>query len=212
VAEQGSDAATREFGRQVENLLAKGYPELAGLSEEAFVAQLAPLELRLPELRGVENGARVPFLLTVKSDVVPAERAMPLVELGGKRGIVGMDPTDPGEFAAIDGLDVPAGPAYLVVDVDPGRETLNVTPDEALGRIVGASRSPLTIDEGVALVTHFPDALTRWNAFSILGSRRGDRRVPALWVSGGKPRLGWCWAGNPHTWLGSASCATRFGA
>jgi hypothetical protein len=39
----------------------------------------------------------------------------------------------------------------------------------------------------------------------------GDRRVPALWISGGAPKLGWCWAGNPHTWLGSASCATRLG-
>jgi hypothetical protein len=47
------------------------------------------------------------------------------------------------------------------------------------------------------------------NAFSLLGSRRGDRRVPALWLSGGRPRLGWCWAGAPHFWLGSASCAER---
>ncbi|MGQ0669203.1 MAG: DUF5701 family protein [Actinomycetota bacterium] len=26
------------------------------------------------------------------------------------------------------------------------------------------------------------------------------------------PRLGWCWAGNPHTWLGSASCGAGVGA
>ena len=210
MAEDGSHAAARELDRQVENLLAKGYPELAGLSEDEFVERLAPLERRLPAV-GAENGSRIPFLLAVKSDLVPAERALPLVELGGKRGFVRMGPTEPSEFAAIDGLDVPSSPAYLVVDVDPGRCTLNVTPDAALEQIVGASRSPLTIDEGVALVTHYPDALTRWNAFSILGSRRGDRRVPALWVSGGRPRLGWCWAGNPHTWLGSASCASRVG-
>ena len=211
MAEQGSAACARELDRQVENLLARGYPELAGLSEDEFVEQLAPLERCLPERGDSENGSRIPFLLAVKSDVVPAERAMPLVEVDGKRGVVRMDPTEPSESAAIDGLDVPSGPAYLVVDVDPGQCTLNVTPDAALEQIVGASRSPLTIDEGVALVTHFPDALTRWNAFSILGSRRGDRRVPALWISSGRPRLGWCWAGNPHTWLGSASCAARIG-
>jgi Family of unknown function (DUF5701) len=210
VAEDASDPAARELDRQVENLLAKGYPGLAGLSEDEFVEQLAPLRRCLPEV-GAENGSQIPFLLAVKSDVVPAERAVPLVELGGKRGVVGMDPTEPSEFAAIDGLDVPSAPVYLVVDVDPGGATLNVTPDRALEQIVGAGRSPLTIDEGVALVTHYPDALTRWNAFSILGSRRGDRRVPALWVSAGRPRLGWCWAGNPHTWLGSASCASRVG-
>ena len=66
-------------------------------------------------------------------------------------------------------------------------------------------------EEGVALVTHHPEILRNSNCFSLLGSRRGDRRVTALWISKGKPRLGWCWAGNPHTWLGSASCGSRVG-
>jgi hypothetical protein len=210
VPENGSVDAAREFDRQLENLLAKGYPRLAGLSEEDFVRGLEPLRRRVP--KAAENGSPIPFLVAVKSAVVPAERALPLVDLGGRPGVVRMHPTEPGEYAAIAGLEVPAGPAYLVVDVDPGSGTLNLTPDDALERIDGAGRSPLTINEGVALVTHHPDALTRWNAFSILGSRRGDRRVPALWISGGAPRLGWCWAGNPHTWLGSASCAARIGA
>jgi hypothetical protein len=35
--------------------------------------------------------------------------------------------------------------------------------------------------------------------------------VTAIWISKGAPKLGWCWAGNPHTWLGSASCAKRIG-
>ncbi|WFF07707.1 DUF5701 family protein [Micromonospora sp. WMMD1076] len=29
--------------------------------------------------------------------------------------------------------------------------------------------------------------------------------MPALWISQGAPKLGWCWFGNPHTWLGSAT-------
>jgi hypothetical protein len=110
-------------------------------------------------------------------------------------------------FATIDGVDVPRGPAYLVTDVDPGRATLNVTPDDALERIVAQGRSPLTIEEGVAVLAQDPEILRTQNSFSLLGSRCGDRRVPALWVSGGRPRLCWCWAGNPHTWLGSACAA-----
>ncbi len=78
--------------------------------------------------------------------------------------------------------------------------------------ILRDNRSPLTLDEGIALITHYPDVLKTRNCFSTLGSRCGDRRVPALWLSGGRTRLGWCWGGNPHTWLGSASCATRLGA
>jgi hypothetical protein len=53
------------------------------------------------------------------------------------------------------------------------------------------------------------------------GSRPGrlDTRVPALWISNGTgrdgrankdaPKLGWCWSGNHHTWLGIASVGGR---
>jgi len=44
---------------------------------------------------------------------------------------------------------------------------------------------------------------------------RLDARTPAIWISGGTgrdgrenrdaPKVGWCWAGNRHTWLGFAS-------
>jgi hypothetical protein len=119
-----------------------------------------------------------------------------------------MDSDDLARFTPIDGVEIPAGP-YVLEDVDTGAAFLNVTPDEALPRILAAGRSPLTIEEGIALLVHDPELLRTHNAFSLLGSRCGDRRVPALWTSKGRPRLGWCWAGNPHTWLGSASCAAR---
>ena len=71
--------------------------------------------------------------------------------------------------------------------------------------ITAQGRLPLTIDEGLALVTLHPAALASNRCFSLVGSRCGDKRVPALWISQGAPKLGWCWYGNPHTWLGSAS-------
>jgi hypothetical protein len=144
--------------------------------------------------------------------VIPAEASMPLVEQEGRRGFVDMNPIEPGQFSPIEGVEMPEGPAYLAVGIDTGGETLNVTPDDALPLITAAGRSPLTIEEGIAVLTHHPGVLRARNAFSLLGSRSGDKRVPALWTSRGSPRLGWCWAGNPHTWLGSASCALRLGA
>ncbi len=46
-----------------------------------------------------------------------------------------------------------------------------------------------------------------------------DSRTPALWISNGTgrdgterkaaPKVGWCWAGNRHTWLGFASADAR---
>jgi hypothetical protein len=196
----------------VERLVGLGYPELAGLPEDRFRAALAPLAERLPELDGAESRARIPFVVAFAPGVVPHERVLPLVVLDGRPGFTDVEADDLARFAPIEGLELPAGPAYLVADLDTGGSTLDVTPDDALEAIVGAGRSPLTIEEGIALATHHPTALRTMNCFSMLGSRCGDRRVTALWISKGRPRLGWCWAGNPHTWLGSASCGARLGA
>src|SRR5215211_1153679 len=114
-----------------------------------------------------------------------------------------------GGFEPLDEVTLPDGAAYLMVDLETGADTRNVTPDAALETINRRGRSPLTVDEGVALLTHHPEAVARNAGFSLLGSRCGDRRVTAMWISKGHPKLGWCWAGNPHTWLGSASCAGR---
>jgi hypothetical protein len=54
--------------------------------------------------------------------------------------------------------------------------------------------------------------LRKNKCFSLLASRCGDKRVPAIWISGKAPKLGWCWAGNPHSWLGSASAGARLAA
>lgn len=199
---------TAQFDRQVERLLALGYPRLAGLREADFMATVAPLRDVVP--REPPAAGRTPFLLVLRGDLVVTERAMEVVSVHGSAGVVDMHPTAPEEYEPLRGLDLPDGPAYLITGVDTGRDLRGVTPDDAWDVIVGRGRSPLTIDEGIALVTH-THALGTKDAFSLLGSRRGDRRVPALWMSRGRPRLGWCWAGNPHGWLGSASCAGRIG-
>ena len=206
------DGRRQELERQLETLVARGYPAAAGLSERVFRARLAPLAERLEELSARKTGERVPFVIVVGSALVPRAAAVPLMELGGKRGFTDMPAEDLDRFAPTELVALPGGPAYLVADVDTGEDTLNVTPEDALQTIVKRRRSPLTIEEGVALVTHYPELLKTKNCFSILGSRCGDRRVPALWISKGSPRLGWCWAANPHTWLGSASCGRRVGA
>jgi len=145
----------------------------------------------------------------VSAGVRPVE-AIGLVELDGRRGFTDMEADDLARFEPIDGITIAPGSTYRITDVDPGAEYLDVTPDDALPRIAAAGRSPLTIEEGIALVAEHPWLLRERRCFSLLGSRCGDRRVPALWVSkDGRPRLGWCWAGNPHGWLGSASCGAR---
>ncbi|WP_374020396.1 DUF5701 family protein [Paenibacillus thiaminolyticus] len=204
-----------EFDRQVGNLIQAGYPAFVGLDEEAFKEQLAPLRehvqpLPMPEEIEARQGD-VPYTIVVRSDGFSGDKAMEQVERQGKRGFSIMDAEELRRFQPIEGVELPTGIAYVAADIDRGMETLNVTPNEALKTLVQQGRSPLTIEEGIALLTHYPDILQKNNGFSLLAFRCGDRRVIALWISGGRPKLGWCWAGNPHTWLGSASCGRRIG-
>jgi Family of unknown function (DUF5701) len=202
-----------EFDRQVANLVHKGYPRAARLTSGQFIQQLEPLRSALAELGGAgpAESSGSPFLLVVKSGLVGRDDAIRRVERRGELGFSVLEPADLERFRPIAELELPEGVAYLVFDVDTGEETRNVTPDDAVARIESARRSPLTIDEGIALITHHPEAVAKNGGFSLAGSRCGDRRVCALWISKGRPKLGWCWAGNPHTWLGTASCASRAG-
>ncbi|HZQ05458.1 MAG TPA: DUF5701 family protein [Anaerolineae bacterium] len=209
-----ASARLKEFDRQVENLLQKGYPQAAGISTTEFFERIKPLRARLGNVAAgeldIEKG-RLPFVIVVKSNFVPVETAMQLVEWAGKKGFTNLYPVKPEDFQPIADVKIPDGIAYLLVDIDRGKKNLDIAPADALKRIQRANRSPLTIDEGIAVITHYPEFLKKNNCFSLLGSRRGDLRVPALWLSENKPKLGWCWNGNSHPWLGSASCAKRVG-
>lgn len=203
-----------EFERQITTLIQKEYLSITGHSEEEFREQLEPLRKRLEELEHLGIPAQkgeVPFVLVIKRDWIDPERAMQLVERKKKTGFSMMDSEEISRFTPIEGIELPKRMAYLLLDIDTGQETLNITPNKAMEMIQKENRSPLTIEEGIALVTHFPEAVKKNNGFSLPGSRCGDKRVTALWISEGRPKLGWCWAGNPHTWLGSASCQYRLG-
>jgi hypothetical protein len=209
-------SAVGEFERQLENLIAKRCPDHAGLEPEAFRRRLEALRqvaADLPESDPDFERGRFPFAIVVGRDLFGPEASIGLVERRGRAAATTMlDADDFEQFLPIEPIGLPEGSAYLVVDVSTGSDTLNVTPDDALETIERQGRSPLTLDEGIALVTQFPEAVASNGGFSLPGSRRGDRRVTALWISRGRPKLGWCWAGNPHTWLGSASCGERIGA
>lgn len=214
------DSPAAEFERQTETLLAKGYAWTAGLTDEQFRALVAPLAAHVaalpapPALPAADGEAPppIPFVLVVDRTLVAPMRAAEQIERRGRRAIVTMlSAEDLDAFAPIETVAPPAGGAYLLLDVDLGWATRNDPPDRALPKLREQGRSPLTLEEGIALVTHQPEAVATNAGFSLLGSRRGDRRVTAMWISRGSPKLGWCFAGAPHTWLGSASCGGRVG-
>jgi hypothetical protein len=202
----GPTEAELEFDRQVDALVTSGLPEVMELAEACFRACVEPLRDLLPPVPGTED--RIPFVV-----VFPGLPVVPVLEsvhtLGGA-AFTTMTEDDLAAFRPLPELHVPAGP-YLMLDVDPGADTLNSPPAKALPRIAAAGRSPLTVAEGLALLVSDPGVLRGRNCFSLAGSRAGDKRVPALWISARRPRLGWSYQGAPHTWLGTASCAGRRG-
>ncbi|GAA3179312.1 DUF5701 family protein [Blastococcus jejuensis] len=193
-----------EFDRQVDALVATGLPERLDLADGCFRAWLEPLRDQLPAVGTPGEG--IPFVVVLPD--LPVVDVLATVHMVGGAGFTTMEPDDLARFRPLPELDVPSAP-YLLLDVDPGPDTLNQPPVEALPQITAAGRSPLTIAEGVSVLVSDPGVLRSRNCFSLLGSRAGDKRVPALWVSARRPRLGWCYQGAPHTWLGSASCGGR---
>jgi len=188
-----------ELERQI-----RTYLPYAGAALQAYVDPLHDLLGDLP----VAGDGRYPFVLVATSALLPTLDEVGRISVRGKAGWTDMHDELAG-YRPIEGVDVPGAAVYLLADVSTGPETLGVRPNDALPMIRAADRTPLTIDEGVALVTQFPDVFARRNAFQAVGSRTDNKRIPSFWVSQGAPRLGWCWAGNPHTWLGSASAALR---
>jgi hypothetical protein len=199
------------FPAQLDRLVELGYPGLAGLDEPAFRDLLAPLEPLAPS--APDAAGRVPFVVVVTRKLVDPCATVPLLRLagGGRPGVVDRNHAD-GDLATyhpLPELGVPDTGAYLLLDVERGEEFCGVRPEDALPVITGRGRTPLTIDEGIALVTQVPQLLERNRCFMLSGSRRHDRRVPAMWISERAPKLGWCWDGNPHSWLGVASARAR---
>lgn len=195
-----------EFDRQVDALVMTGLPEAMELAESCFRACAEPLRDLLPGVP--DTGDRIPFVVVFPS--LPVVPVLETVHTVGGSGFTTMTDDDVARFRPLPELGVPAVP-YLLLDVDLGADTFDQPPGAVLPRLTAAGRSPLTIAEGLALLVSDPGALRSRNCFSLAGSRAGDERIPAFWISARRPRLGWCYQGAPHSWLGTASCAGRQG-
>ncbi|MEU3460812.1 DUF5701 family protein [Streptomyces sp. NPDC006733] len=202
---------------QAERLIELGVHEIAGLTAAEVRAYAAAA------VTPTGDGA----LLAVHPERAPASALAPLLRRDDKPGFVVTDMTDVDRFTPIDTVVLPDAPLYLLSGVDRGDQMANWTPDEALPALTEQARTPLVLTEGIHWVLQRPDALERDHCFMTIGSRlrkpKGtlDARTPAIWISNGTgrdgrerrnaPKVGWCWAGNRHTWLGFASATARQG-
>lgn len=210
-----SPAALPALTAQAERLIALGLHETAGLTPDAvhaFAESAGPL-------------AGPGTLLALHPDRVPASVLAPLVRHDDRPGFVVTDMTDVDAFAPVDTATPPDAALYVLTGVDRGDHLADWSPDEALPALGSSSRTPLLLTEGLHWLLQQPGALERNHCFMTLGSRLRkpggalDSRTPAVWISNGTgrdgrerrnaPKVGWCWAGNRHTWLGFASATGR---
>ncbi len=198
---------------QAERLIELGVHEVAGISPE---------DIRAFARKGSSDGV----LLVVHPDRAPASALAPLLLRDGKPGFVVIDMPDVDSFAP-SGVELPDAPLYFVAGLDRGDHMANWSPEEALPALGGEGRTPLVLTEGIHWVLQQPAVLERNRCFMTIGSRLRkangtlDARTPAIWISNGTgrdgqerrdaPKVGWCWWGNRHTWLGFASAAGREG-
>ena len=198
----------KEFDRQIDNLAKKGFPKLAGMDEEEFVSIFEPLKEHLKELSSKEfKEGHIPFVIVPRKKLLSLEKEIPLMEVDGKKGFTTLNLS---ELKTADGVEIPESLAYLVVDVENGKAMLGRIPDEAVNQFKKEGRSPLTAEEGVALILQHPEIL-KDNCMGLPGSRRGDDKVADLWLFEGEPRLHWSWANSSLVRWGSASCGSRVG-
>lgn len=205
--------ALDEFDRQLQQLTAT-LPDVLGVDGQRFADTLAPLRAETAALAPWSAQVRgAPFVVIPDLTEVDLGELVPLLTLTGsdRPGVLDRNhgPEGLSPYRPLPSLGVPASGPYLLVDVERGDEFCGVRPGDAVEVIGRRGRTPLSIAEGIVLHLIRPDLLEKNRCYMLAGSRRGDRRVPALWISGRAPKLGWCWEGNPHSWLGTASAAER---
>lgn len=203
------------LSQRAETLIRLETPRIIGLSDQDFASRIDRLGALLdPDLEIVLMG-NIPLCIAFRPGSADLPAMMSRIEAKAAKGVIDMTPLSPEAFDVIDEVRIPGGDLYLLIDVDTGRDFLNVSPENALAAMRQRGRTPLTLDEGVALTAQYPELLTDkvgYNCIQMPGSRKpADQRVPSIWFSRGEPRLGWCWDRNIHTWLGSASAGLRLG-
>ncbi|MGW6918066.1 DUF5701 family protein [Kitasatospora sp. NPDC054939] len=201
---------------QAERLIDLGVHERAGLTADDLRAFA----------KDAGDGGDGTALLAVHPDRVPASALAPLLRRADKPGFVVVDMPDVDDFAP-SGVELSGDPLYVVTGVDRGDDMANWSPEEALPALTERGRTPLLLTEGIHWLLQQPAVLERNRCFMTIGSRLRkangtlDARTPAIWISNGTgrdgrerrdaPKVGWCWWGNRHTWLGFGSTTGRSG-
>ncbi len=223
------------FFKQVKRIISNEFHMAAGLSEDDFLKNyIMSLEKLLVEkhtdIKSKKNRNHIPILIVVPHNIVSLSYQLQSI----KKSINDTQYDyiiKPEWFKNAEGVLTPDKP-YLLFDVETGYAMINTAPKKCVEAFSREGRSPLTIDEGLALIKHFPEVLeSHW--IDLPGSelihtyagqdaqKRGTLRalppgfaqttfVPTLcYKYYNNLRLYYVYEMNETPYSGSASCARR---
>lgn len=154
------DTLTELFFKQVNRIIERKYFIPAGLSESDFINNhIMPLKQLLDKnnLNTTLKENRIPILVVVPDAIVTLgyqlEKIRESINETQFNYII-----KPEWFKNAEGVFTPETP-YLLFDVETGYTKRNTPPKKCVRAFNDEGRSALTIDEGIALITHFPEVL-----------------------------------------------------
>ena len=167
--------ASEEAQKQLDRIVALGYPDVADMSAGAFRALARPL---IRALEDSDLGSDI--LLVPTRELVSPESLIARTSINRMAGFTTIPPRDIASFLPQDGFEPPEGPFYLVVEPHTGTCYINREPDVARKLIDSDERLPLTLEEGLAIATQHPEWLLEKNGFT---------RCGVIYVADGSPRF-----------------------
>ena len=102
--------ASQEAQKQLDRIVALGYPDVADMSAAAFRALARPL---IHALEHTDLGSNI--LLIPTRELVSPESLIARTSINRMAGFTTMPPRDIASFLPQDGFEPPEGPFYLVV-------------------------------------------------------------------------------------------------
>ncbi|MBI2633325.1 MAG: hypothetical protein HYW78_02955 [Parcubacteria group bacterium] len=197
----------KEFNRQVDILVNKGFPALTKRKEQEFRAIFTPLRKHLFKLsREKFPEGHIPFIIVPSEKLLSLQKKVSLMEVEGEKGYTVLDLS---ELKTAEGVEIPESLVYLTVDVENGKAMLGKSPNKSVEHFREEYRFSLTVEEGVAFILYYPEILKDHN-IDLPGSRFGDGKAADLWlIVGGRLGLDWHWANYSDAKWGSASCGRR---
>ena len=156
------DILSELFSQQINTIMERKFHAPTGLSESDFINRfIMPLkQLLVGNDRVIQiDENRIPILVVVPHTTVPL--SYQLERIRESINDLQLDHIiQPEWFENAKGVSTPDKP-YLLLDVETGYAMKNTPPKKCVQTLSDQGRFALTIDEGIALISHFPEVLER---------------------------------------------------